>query len=111
MFRIDDQGIMTLTRGDTARFEVEIMNDNEPYEIQSSDIIFFSVKKKAKPDEEYLVHKTFEGTGNIHLAPEDTQDIPGGKYTYDIQLNTAAGDKYTVVDTTSFIITEGVTDD
>lgn len=100
MFKVEENGLMLLTRGDTARFKVGgIMNyacnPPEPYTILPTDTLEFSVKKNVK-DSEPLIHKLVYGDNPFHILPADTKDLSFGRYVYDIQLTTADGDVYTV---------------
>ena len=50
MLYVNSDGTIRLTRGDTARLEVQIKNDltNGNYEMTSEDILRFTIKKKRK---------------------------------------------------------------
>lgn len=110
MFRIESDGSISLTRGDTARFTVPITNeaDGKEYAIQNEDTLTFTVKKSTK-DAEPSFQKVVKGGSNFHIEPKDTAQLAFGKYKYDVQLNTAGGDVYTVIDSTTFEILEEVT--
>ena len=47
MLILESNGTIRLTRGDTARFTVNLDNEatKQPYEIQSDDVVTFSVKR------------------------------------------------------------------
>ncbi len=90
---------MTMTRGDTLAFAVEI----EGLEGQELDTVKFSCK--ADPDdEEYVFQKTLEdgiskvsaGKYRVRVAPEDTKDAELGKYFYDLQIGINS-DIYTIM--------------
>lgn len=110
MLRIESDGSVSLTRGDTARLTVSISNetDGNEYAIQSGDTLTLTVKKSTK-DEEPALQKVLDGTSTFHIEPKDTAHLAFGKYKYDVQLNTASGDVYTVIDSTTFEILEEVT--
>lgn len=99
-----------LTRGDTARFNVSIAStiSGEYYEIQSEDILTMTVKKSVK-DELFCFQKTVTGSTLLHIEPADTKNLTFGKYVYDIQLNKANGDIYTVVEPATFEVLKEVT--
>lgn len=109
MLYIDDKTIK-LTRGDTARLTVPIINlaDNGEYTMESGDILYFTVKKTAK-DTDFLFQKSVTGSNSIHIKPEDTADLSFGKYKYDVQLTTATGDVYTVIEPSTFEVMEEIT--
>lgn len=109
MLYIDDKTIK-LTRGDTARLTVPIINlaNNGEYTMESGDILYFTVKKTAK-DTDFLFQKSVTGSNSIHIRPEDTADLSFGKYKYDVQLTTATGDVYTVIEPSAFEVMEEIT--
>lgn len=109
MLYIDDK-IIKLTRGDTARLTVPIINlaNNGEYTMESGDILYFTVKKTAK-DSDFLFQKSVTGSNSIHIRPEDTADLSFGKYKYDVQLTTATGDVYTVIEPSAFEVMEEIT--
>ena len=109
MLYIDDK-IIKLTRGDTARLTVPIINlaNNGEYTMESGDILYFTVKKTAK-DTDFLFQKSVTGSNSIHIRPEDTAALSFGKYKYDVQLTTATGDVYTVIEPSTFEVMEEIT--
>lgn len=109
MLYIDDKTIK-LTRGDTARLTVPIVNlaNNGEYTMESGDILYFTIKKTAK-DSDFLFQKSVTGSNSIHIRPEDTADLSFGKYKYDVQLTTATGDVYTVIEPSTFEVMEEIT--
>lgn len=98
-----------LTRGDTAYLTVPIKSAlGEEYTLSSKDTLTLSVKETTSSTE-YLFQKILTGTNVFHIEPQDTASIPFGNYKYDIQLNTANGDVYTIIDVSTFTILEEVT--
>lgn len=94
-----------LTRGDSARFAIDVKNvtrdesgkaNKEEYQIKDNDILTFSVKRKAKDEEQLLIQKKFMANNIVYIAPQDTRDLQVGSYVYDVQLTTGAGDVYTL---------------
>lgn len=110
MLYIESNNVIKLTRGDTAKLTVPIENDldNSSYVMDEQDTLTFTIKKSVK-DNENLVQKVVTGSNNFHIKPEDTDSLPFGKYVYDVQLTTAGGDVYTVIEPTSFEILSEVT--
>ena len=110
MLYIESNNVIRLTRGDTAKLTVPIENDldNSSYVMDEQDTLTFTIKKSVK-DNENLVQKIVTGSNNFHIKPEDTDSLPFGKYVYDVQLTTAGGDVYTVIEPTSFEILSEVT--
>lgn len=108
MLYIDGNNIK-LTRGDTAYLTVPIKTAlGEDYVVQAGDTLTLSVKKKST-DNNYVFQKVLDGSNTFHIEPQDTAGIEFGKYKYDIQLNTANGDVYTIIDVSTFTILEEVT--
>lgn len=112
MFAINDTTrALTLTRGDTAVFRVEVRNEatGEAYALQAGDQMFFTVKRNARQSE-VLLQKVVTAPGApFHLQPEDTANWSYGEYVYDVQITTAGGDVYTVVPPAVLEIGEEVT--
>ena len=98
-----------LTRGDTAYLTVPIITElNEEYVMTSGDTMSFSVKRK-EGDDEYLFQKVVAGSNTIHIEPSDTHDLAFGKYKYDVQVDLANGDVFTVIEPNTFEIMKEVT--
>lgn len=110
MLYVNSDGTIRLTRGDTARLEVQIKNDltNGNYEMTSEDILRFTIKKNVN-DSTPAVQKTVAGSNQFHIEPEDTKSLSFGKYLYDVELTTASGDVYTVIVPTTFEVLKEVT--
>ena len=110
MLKLNDDGSIELTRGDTARITVNITNDtnNSDYVLSNGDTLTLTIKKSTK-DTDILVQKTINGSNLFHIEPKDTADLEFKKYKYDIQLSTESGDVFTVVGPYDFKITEEVT--
>ena len=105
MFDIKDQTII-LTRGDSARITVELEANDEPYEMQEGDTLTLTVKRDANDSEAVLQLEAVDGV--FIFAPSATDGLAFGKYRYDIQLETAAGEVYTPI-VSDFKLTEEVT--
>ena len=97
---------ITLTRGDTARIDLAISKDGEPYDF-SSDTVVFSVKTSTSTPE-YVFQKQVND-GVIYIAPSDTESLPYGTYRYDVQVTTQSGDVCTVIPPNNLIIAQEVT--
>ena len=110
MFRIESDGTIKITRGDTARLTVNITNeqDGSDYSIESSDVITFTVKKYCS-DKNLAFQKIVTGSGAIHIEPNDTAQMRFDTYKYDVQLTKANGDVYTVIGPATFEVLQEVT--
>ena len=87
MLIVSKSGEIKLTRGD--------------------NVLTFAVKKSYE-DNELIIEKQITGSTTFHIEPKDTKGLAFGKYKYDVQITTAAGDNYTFIDKKDFIITEEV---
>lgn len=110
MLYIKSDGTVRLTRGDTARLTVPITNetDDSTYEVQDGDTLTMTVKKSCN-DETPSFQKVVTGANTFHIEPKDTADMSFGKYKYDVELVTAAGDVHTVIEPTDFEVMQEVT--
>lgn len=97
MLIIEDSTIY-LTRGDSARLQFRLRtSEGEDYEMGADDLLTLTLR--ALPDSAspvLLMVSGAPGADIIPLRPEDTQALDVGEYSADVQLNTAAGDVYTV---------------
>lgn len=108
MLYIDGNNIK-LTRGDTAYLTVPITMDNgEEYAMQSGDTLVMSVKRTVN-DADYCFQKFIQNDNTIHIEPVDTELMSFGKYKYDLQLNKADGDVFTLIDVATFEVLAEVT--
>ena len=110
MLYVNENGSIRLTRGDTARLSVDITNDltGDPYIINDKDELTLTIKQKLK-DEEPLLQKKITGSNTFEIEPADTANLAFATYKYDVQLTTAGGDVFTVIEPTSFEIMAEVT--
>lgn len=110
MLYIDNDNTIHLTRGDTARISVPITNEQTgtDYELTDKDTLILTIKKR-ETDSTSLLQKIINGSSTFYIQPIDTKDLAFGKYVYDVQLTTEAGDVYTVIVPTTFEILKEVT--
>lgn len=97
-----------MTRGDTEGIIVRVVDEaGEDVSLGSGDKIEFTVRRSASHPEK-MIHKvvnTFQnGEARITLYPEDTDGLPFGNCTYDIQLTRANGTVKTIVKPSKFVI-------
>ncbi|MBQ2768103.1 MAG: hypothetical protein IJF49_08530 [Clostridia bacterium] len=99
-----------LTRGDTAFLSVPIVraDTGEPYDLAEGDTLEFSLKKYTS-DEEPIFQKKIIGGNTFTIRPDDTSGLRFGKYKYDVQLTTAQGHVFTVIEASVFEVMEEVT--
>lgn len=107
---------ITLTRGDTLQTQINILQDDKPYEPQEGDEITFSVKRnKLKSDrsdfvdEEPVILKTVPNdTLVLTLDPPDTKGLAFDTYTFEVELKCANGKTDTFISEGVFTITKEV---
>lgn len=103
-----------LTRGDSAYLQIPIENkmadgSTVAYELEAGDKLTMTMAKSY--EEEPCFQKTIEGINTFHILPADTKQCEFGKYMYDIQLTTANGDVFTVIEPSVFQVLPEVTCD
>ena len=81
-FIFSDDGVCTHTRGDTAVFQLEVQEDGAVIPEWEAT---FSVKQYLD-DENYLFQINFDQNTPCAIDHSLTQDLPYGKYWYDIQI-------------------------
>lgn len=102
MFIIDDNNIF-LTRGDTAEFGLDVVNEEtgEPFDY-SECLTEFTVKQSAFT-EDIVIQKTFTD-GIVKINPEDTEGLPYQTLKFDVQIITPENDVYTVMSDCDFTL-------
>lgn len=88
-FKMENKNI-TMTRGDTLSFNVEVTDgDGELIEVDSA---YFTCKKLST-DESNIFRKAlgsgitqFDDCFVVRVAPEDTRNVDAGQYFYDLQI-------------------------
>lgn len=98
-----DEGVIYHTRGDTGYIQLAF-----DYDWQDGDTVTLSVKKDYE-SEDYLFQKTVVGGQIITIYPQDTAELEYGNYIYDVQVNTALGEVFTVVGPNKYKLTKEVT--
>lgn len=97
-----------LTRGDNADIIVTIRDLNgDIYELQTGDKLVFTMKINCNT-EDVIIHKDITSDSIISILHNDTKDLPYGTYKFDVQLTTAGGYVYTVIDPHDFVIEKEV---
>lgn len=98
-FQFQNQNI-TMVKGDTLAFNVEIYDDNgEPITVDSA---YFSCKKNLN-DVVYTFQKSLingitqtDSLITVRVAPSDTRTADAGEYFYDFQIGVGS-DVYTIL--------------
>lgn len=110
MLYVLENGTIKLTRGDTAKLTVDLVNDltKESYIMSEGDTLTLTVKADIKSNG-FIFQKKVLGSNSFIIDPSDTNGASFGKYKYDVQLNTESGDVYTVIEPSTFEILTEVT--
>ena len=98
-FQMENENI-TMVRGDTLAFNVEVFDDSgNPITVDSAD---FTCKKKLAGDLS-VFHKSLgsgisqsDGIISVRVAPSDTKEVDAGRYFYDFQIG-VGGDVFTLL--------------
>lgn len=84
---------MSMVRGDTLTFGVEIKDENGELFTQDLDTAYFTCKTSYdaeqavfQKDLNFGISKVDTGTYIVRVAPEDTEGIEGGNYYYDFEI-------------------------
>lgn len=93
------KNIITMTRGDTLRVKVVILNeDGTEYEPDPDDKIRFALKEHYNDETPIVMVDIPVDTMELHVPPEATKSLPQpSDYVYDIQLTFANGDINTFI--------------
>lgn len=106
MLDIDVHQRISMIRGDTGIFDVELINaDGTPYELADGDTLTFTVKKSPNDRTPLLI----KHGKRIKIDPADTGNLSFGRYVYDIQLTFQNGYVDTVVPMNQFNLLQEVT--
>ena len=110
MLYVESNGTIKLTRGDTARLTIDVINDidGSEYIIHENDTLVMTVKRSTS-DTAIKLQKILKGSNTFHIEPKDTSDMEFGSYKYDVQLTTSGGDVYTVIEPSTFTLLKEVT--
>ena len=90
---LNDDKYITMTRGDTLSFGIELLDENDEAFTTNLASAFFTCKHN-HTDATNIFRKslgngiTRTGTGQyvVRVAPNDTKDVEAGKYFYDLQI-------------------------
>lgn len=106
---------LKIIRGTTNTINLTIIDDNgDVYNLKDGEKVIFGVKQNPE-NTDYDIQKIItvesarDGNITIKLSPEDTQELPFGRYFFDIGIQTADGDYCMVVPFSPFIVENAVT--
>lgn len=103
MFKIDETTKdIYYIRGDTAHFTVS----PTPFELEDGDTMTFTVKKKWNGTPIIEISST---DGSFTIEAASTKELNPGNYYYDCELETGAGEVYTLLGPAQFIMDWDIT--
>ena len=120
-YKISENNIIRINRGDTFAFDFTISDETAPdgrYILKDDDTLYFGIMDPHQPFEFATLKKRYtkedcDEMGNlvIKLAPEDTLDLLPGVYYYSIKLHKMTDNEedyidevITIINKTKFII-------
>lgn len=103
---------MTMIRGDSEKFTVEVTDEDDISMLKSGATVYFTVKYSTRSDNN-LIQKIVKSFPNneaiIEIDPFDTKHLDYGTYVYDIQFTSNTGYVKTLVSARAFTIGGEVT--
>lgn len=114
MLKVSKTGTVKLTKGDTAAFEVVILDllSDEPakeYELGEFDHLTMTIRRNVSDVGPAVIVKHVIGTPIIQFEPADTGNLDVGVYVYDVELRTEDGGTYTIIEPKKFRLMPEVT--
>lgn len=98
MLKVDSGYNISLTRGDTGVFTIELVDDEgEPYTPKSGDTLRFAMAKKYGVDDPLIRKDIPTDTLILQIDPEDTKDLEFDTYYYDLELTDGFGHVSTIL--------------
>lgn len=94
-----------LTRGDTGYIEVSLKdNFGNDYVPSEGDKLYFRLKKNIYQSSLIVEKEISAESLMLELLPSDTEQLEFGTYCYEIELVTAGGEHFTVIENASFTV-------
>ena len=98
MFSIDANNNISLTRGDTCMFNIDLVDsDGNPYITHEGDTMRFAMAKGYGGDHVLVNKQIPTDTLLFKLDPMDTKALEFGTYVYDIQYTDYEGNVSTII--------------
>ncbi len=112
---LNENKYITMTKGDTLSFGLELLDENEEAFTDNLDSAYFTCKQNYTDSVNAFqksigdgITKADDGKYIVRVAPEDTREIKAGKYFYDLQIGVNS-DIFTILKGV-LEIEQGVTD-
>lgn len=98
MLYIEDD-VIYITQNDDAVLEIDIEKSiGESFELSEGDTLTMTVRQRPETASPVLMSvSSAPGSNRIIIRGADTQDIEPGKYSFDVQINRANGERYTIL--------------
>ena len=110
MLKVEDNKIY-ITRGDTARFKIELLDENgELYIPKETDHIYFRLKQYTDKPGVLLEKEIDVTTLNLAIEEEDTINLSAGSYYYEVEVVSDDNYHFTAITKTLFKITAEIED-
>ena len=108
MLIIDSSYNISLTRGDTGIFTIELVDETgEPYTPGPGDSLRFAMDKKYGVSDPIIEKNIPIDTLTLQIDPEDTKDLDFGTYVYDLELTDSLARVSTIL-LAKFMVTQEV---
>ena len=99
------------TRGDTIYRQININKNGTAYTLQDGEKVYFTVKSNdtAVIKKSYGYADLVDGKIVVKILPEETNALPYGSYSYDVEVHFLNGDVATIIKANEFKLTKEVT--
>ena len=99
------------TRGDTIYRQININKNGTAYTLQDGEKLYFTVKldNTAVIKKEFGYADLVDGKVIVKILPEETNNLPYGSYSYDVEVHFLNGDVATIIKANEFKLTKEVT--
>lgn len=91
---------LTMTRGDTEYFTVNVFDGEEEYILKDGDVLRFTVRTSLRSDI-VIIEKVstdfYNNETRFNIDSMDTKNLERGKYVYDVELTKADGTVTTII--------------
>lgn len=107
---IDTHGIVVV-RGDTQKYKISARRrDGTTYVEQTGDVYKFTVAEKVNGTVKVELEANESNDYTVTLAQADTSGLlPAMDYVYDVELQTADGERETIIPRSTFLLLKEVT--
>ena len=99
------------TRGDTIYRQININKNGTAYTLQDGEKLYFTVKldNTAVIKKEFGYADLVDGKVIVKILPEETNALPYGSYSYDVEVHFLNGDVATIIKASDFKLTKEIT--